>query len=341
MKITIRTVALVTVASLAAMPGTALAQAADNSGDQIPASFRLSTGATYSSGSYGEIEDTEVLAIPLSLTYSDNGFKLRISIPFVMIDGPGSLLSTPEGRDNFAGDDRIGRSNDNSGPGSSNSGSGSNSGSSGSGSSGSSGSGSSGSSGSGSSGSEVEVEDDSSGDVVDDDGVVGGGGFAGVDNQRSGFGDVNVYASYSFDLGGGTYLDPSIKVKLPTASRTDRLGTGEVDVTTAVDLVHEFGPATVYVHGRRKFAGKPAGSSVRSTWGAGGGISLQAGDGVSIGADYDWQQSAFALRPASNEVSAWANFRLARGISMTTYAGTGLNANSADVFGGVTVGVRF
>lgn len=334
MKISIRHAALATVVSLATIPGMALAQAADNTADDIPASFRLSTGVTYSSGSYGETENTDVVAIPLSLTYSDNGFKFRISVPYVMIDGPGSLLSTPEGRDIFGGDDRIasGSSSDDSSSGSS--------GSSSSGS-GSSGSGSSGSSGSGSSGSEVEVEDDTGGDVVVDDGVVDGGGFAAVDNKRSGFGDINLFASYSFDLGGGTYLDPSVKLKLPTASRTDRLGTGEVDVTTAINLVHEFGPATVYVHGRRKFAGKPTGSTVRSTWAAGGGVSLRAGDGVSIGADYDWQQSAFALRPASNEVSAWANFRMGQGISLTTYAGTGLNANSADLFGGVTLGFRF
>lgn len=337
MKRMIRRAIMASAAGLAMMPGMVLAQDAGTTSD-IPASFRLSTGVTYSSGSYGEVEDTDVVAIPLSLTYSDDGFKFRISVPYVMIDGPGSLLSTPEGRDSFGGGDQ-----DNSGSGSSNSGSGSSnsgSGSSNSGSGGSnSGSGSSGGSGSG--GSVVEVEDDVDGDVVDDDGVVDGGGFAAVDNQRSGLGDVNIFASYSFDLGGGTYLDPSVKLKLPTASRADRLGTGEIDVTTALDLVHEFGPVTAYVHGRRKFAGKPVGSSVRSTWGAGGGLSVRAGNGVSLGADYDWQQSAFALRPASSEASAWANFRLARGISMTAYAGTGLNANSADVFGGLTLGLRF
>lgn len=330
MQFTLRHAALAAVAGFIIVPDAALAQDTGDAADDIPASFRLSSGVTYSSGSYGEIEDTDVVAIPLSLTYSDDGFKFRVSVPWIMIDGPGSLLSTPEGRDSFGGDDHGGDS-DNSGSGSSNSGSGSSN----------SGSGSSGSSGSGSSGSAVEVEDDDDGDVIDDDGVVDGGGFAAPDNRRSGLGDVNVYASYSFDLGGGTYLDPSVKLKLPTASRADRLGTGEIDVTTAIDLVHDLGPATVYVHGRRKFAGKPTGSTVRSTWGAGGGVSLRAADGVSLGADYDWQQSAFALRPASSEVSAWANFRLGQGISMTTYAGTGLNANSADLFGGVTLGLRF
>lgn len=324
MQCTLRQVVLATVSSLAMMPGVAAAQNAGAKTD-IPASFRLSTGVTYSSGSYGETEDTEVIAIPLSLTYSDNGFKFRVSVPWVMIDGPGSLLSTPEGRD-VGGGDVGGGGDDSDSSGSA-----------------ASGSGSSGSSGSGSSGSEVEVEDDD--DVIDGGGVDGGGSGGGgiplLDRRRSGLGDVNIYAGYSFDLGGGMYLDPSVKLKLPTASRADRLGTGQIDVTTAVDLVREWGPATVYLHGRRKFAGKPAGSTVRSTWGAGGGISMRAADGVSVGADYDWQQSAFALRPASSEISAWAKFRLGQGTSLTAYAGTGLNANSADVFGGLTVGYRF
>ena len=332
MKFSLRNIALATAASSFVLAGSAFAQDADDSEDDIPASFRLSTGLTYSSGSYGEIEDTEVFAIPLSLTYTDDGFKIRVSVPFVLINGPGSLLSTPEGRDASGGGDDRGGNRDNSGSGSNSSGS--NSGSGG-------GGGSSGSSGSGSSGSEIEVEDDLDGDVISDDDVVDDGGFAAFDDGRSGFGDVNIYASYSFDLGGGLYLDPSVKLKVPTASRVDRLGTGEIDVTTAVDLVQEVGPATIYIHGRRKFAGRPLGSTVRSTWGAGGGVSLQAADGVSLGADYDWQQSAFALRPASSEVSGWANFRLGQGISLTTYAGTGLNSNSADLFGGATIGLRF
>lgn len=329
----IRSLALATAFGLLALPAAAFAQdtQADDAAN-IPASFRLSTGVTYSSGSYGELEDTEVFAVPISATYSDDGLRIRISVPWVRIDGPGSLLSTPEGRDNSGSNQ--GGSGDSSNSGSSNSGSGSsNSGS----------SGSSGGSGGGSSsgGGEVEVEDELADDVINDDNVVDSGGFAGVDDQRSGFGDINIFASYSFDLGGGLYLDPSVKLKLPTASLTQRLGTGEVDVTLATDLVQEVGPATFYIHGRRKFTGQPTGSTVRSTWGAGGGVSLSAGNGVAFGADYDWQQSAFLGRSASSEVSGWINFRLLDGVSLTTYAGTGLNANSADVFGGATIGLRF
>ena len=303
-----------------AMPGTALAQENDEEQkESSPASVRLNTGISYSSGEYGELEDTEVIAVPVSITYKQDGFKLRVSVPWVHIEGPGSLIATPEGRDSFfdggsGGGQGRGRGrggdSDNSGSGSSNS-------------------------GSGSGGNDVEVEDELDDDVIDPDDLLD------RVNSRSGLGDVNVSALYSFRISGGTYFEPQVKVKLPTASRNKRLGTGEVDVTLGADLVQVVGDATFYVHGRRKFAGKPEGSTIRSTWGAGGGASFKAANGVYVGADYSWQQSAFAGREASSEVSGWFNTRLSDNLSMTVYAGTGLSDNSADLFGGASVGFRF
>jgi len=283
-------------------------------------SIRINTGLSYSSGDYGELEDTEVIAIPVSLTYKKDGLRLRVSVPWVMIEGPGSLLATPEGRDAFFGDSGGGGQGRGRGRGRG---------------------GDSGNSGSGSGSKDIEVEDELDDDVIDDDDIVDEDGFAGPDNSRSGFGDVNVSALYSIQLASGTYFEPAVAVKLPTASRTKRLGTGEVDVTLSADLVQEIGDATLYVHGRRRFAGKPEGSTLRSTWGAGGGASVRATDGVYIGADYFWQQSAFAGRQASSEASAWASFRLSEGFSLTTYAGTGFNDSSADFFAGMAIGKRF
>ena len=284
----------------------------------IPANFRLSSGISYSKGDYGELEDTEVVAIPVSLTYSDSGFKVRVSVPYVYVNGPGSLLSTPEGRDGGGQGRGRGRGGDsgNSGSGSLNS-------------------------GSGSSGSEVEVEDEAEDEVIDDDDIIGDDGIVPASNSRKGIGDVNVSLGYSLALTDTTYFEPEVKVKLPTASRSKRLGTGKVDVTAAASLVQDFGPASVYVGARRKFAGKPDGSTIRSTWGAGGGASVRAAQGVAVGADYDWQQSSFAGRQASSEVTGWANFRVRQGLSMTAYAGTGLNDNSAKFFGGVSLSSRF
>lgn len=309
------------IVGLFATATPAMAQQSDEEQNTSnPGSIRINTGLSYSSGDYGELEDTEVIAIPVSLTYKKDGLRLRVSVPWVMIEGPGSLLATPEGRDAFFGDSGGGGQGRGRGRGRG---------------------GDSGNSGSGSGSKDIEVEDELDDDVIDDDDIVDEDGFAGPDNSRSGFGDVNVSALYSIELASGTYFEPAVALKLPTASRTKRLGTGEVDVTLSADLVQVVGPMTFYVHGRRKFAGKPEGSTIRSTWGAGGGASVRVGDGVSVGADYFWQQSAFAGRQASSEVSGWASMRVSRDISLTVYGGTGFNENSADLFGGASVGFRF
>ena len=68
---------------------------------------------------------------------------------------------------------------------------------------------------------------------------------------------------------------------------------------------------------------------------------MRVAPGVAIGADYDWQQSAFAGRQASSEATAWAYTRLNGQIGLTLYASTGFNQNSADISGGASISVRF
>jgi hypothetical protein len=311
-------------------------------------SLRLSTGINISTGDYGDIQDTKVYSVPVALTYKRGGLKLRVSLPWVRVSGPASLLQTPEGRDKTNGGVQSGASG-----------------------------GSSGSNGGGSAGSDLEVEDEDDGAVIDDHGGLtnggsGNGGSGGSDDsaedeggqgsstggttgtvggaaptptvlgteRRSGMGDVNIAATYSFDLGSDFYFEPTARIKLPTASRAKRLGTGKVDVTMSADLVKDIGKFSLYVHGRRKFAGKPDGSTIRSTWGAGTGFSVTAADGVSVGTDYDWQQSAFASRGASSEVTGWANIRLSRRWNMTAYGLFGTNRNSAAYGGGLSISYR-
>ena len=99
--------------------------------------------------------------------------------------------------------------------------------------------------------------------------------------------------------------------------------------------------ASVYSGAWARKPGGGAGSTIRSTWGAGGGASVRVAPGVAIGADYDWQQSAFAGRQASSEATAWAYTRLNGQIGLTLYASTGFHQNSADISGGASISVRF
>ena len=120
-------------------PTIAVAESAPDKQEQKrdPATWRFSTGLSYSQGDYGDTRDTKVTAVPIGIKYSRGGLSLRVSVPYVYISGPGSLIQTPEGRDAGSGGNDSGSS--------SNSGSGSNSSGSGSSGSGSSGSGSAGS----------------------------------------------------------------------------------------------------------------------------------------------------------------------------------------------------
>jgi hypothetical protein len=338
--------ALLAGAALLVFPAAAYADEQKDSGQSAPGTWRISTGVNYSQGDYGEVQDTKVVSAPIAVKYRRGGFSVRVSVPYVHIDGPGSLLDTPQGRDAGFGDDSgfddNGGSSSNSGSGSSssNSGSGSSGSSSGSGSSGSSGS--SGGSGSGGSGSSHSGGSDDS--PSGSDTVTGGGTVVGVpgaaNNRRSGIGDIAVSLGYSFNFGETTYFDLSARMKVPTASRAKRLGTGKVDFTVGGDLVQDIGHATVYVGGRRKFMGKPVGSTLRDTWGVGGGASYRLSGGTVIGADYDWQQSSSASNGPSSEVTGWVNFGLTRKLRMQVFASTGFTTNSTDFAGGLSLSYR-
>lgn len=338
---------LCAAAILIAGAATAPAAWAQDATDKDPGVLRASTGVNYSRGDYGEVTDTEVVSVPVAVKYRRGGFSIRVSVPYVTLTGPGSLLDTPQGRDAGFGDDTSGggseSGDDNGGSNSSGSSSGT------SGSSGSSGSGSSGYGSGGSDGGHSGGSDDSGGGSS---GSSGSGGTAsaggdvlpvpvpGASGRRSGIGDVAVTVGYSLPLAGTTYLDLSGRLKVPTASRAKRLGTGKVDVTLGADLVQDVGAATVYAGARRKFIGQPTGQPLRDTWGAGAGVSYRLPGGTIVGADYDWQQSATAGRAPSSEASAFVNFGLSRTARLQVFASTGFTRNSADFAGGLTLSVR-
>lgn len=294
---------------------------------ETPGVWRASTGINYSEGDYGDTQSTKVVSAPVAIKYRKSGFSIRVSVPWVHIDGPGNILDTPQGRDAGFGDLGItGDDGGNSGGSDDTSGSGSNSGS------GGSGSDDSGSGGSGSSGGD---DDSGSGGVL----PTPTPGTA-PSNSRGGLGDVSVALGYSLEVGRSTWLDLGTRIKLPTASRAKRLGTGKADVTVSGDLVRDIGRLSVFAGARYRFLGKPAGTTLRDTWGAGGGLSYRLPGGTIVGADYDWQESATPGRIASSEATGWVNVGLTRKLRLQIFASTGFNARSTDFAGGLSLSWR-
>ncbi|MFM5954171.1 MAG: transporter [Novosphingobium sp.] len=54
--------------------------------------FEFATGADYSVGHYGASADTSVWSIPAELKVRSGKFHAQVSVPYVVIDGPGQLV---------------------------------------------------------------------------------------------------------------------------------------------------------------------------------------------------------------------------------------------------------
>lgn len=57
-----------------------------------PLPFKFESGFNYSRGDYGLPQDTEVFAVPVSLSYESAAWTLRGSLPWVTVKGPASVI---------------------------------------------------------------------------------------------------------------------------------------------------------------------------------------------------------------------------------------------------------
>src|SRR3990167_10835814 len=104
MKNTLRAGAILLAGIASVQAAAAQEAAAQTQQDDEPAVWRASAGANYSEGKYGDTATTKVVSAPVAIKYRKGGFSIRLSVPWVHIDGPGSILDTPQGRDAGFGD---------------------------------------------------------------------------------------------------------------------------------------------------------------------------------------------------------------------------------------------
>ena len=83
MNLTNRILAAATVSALAISASPALAD---------EPYIQINTGIDYSSGDYGEIEDTDFLAIPIGVKYQDDAFYVKASISYLEVEGPDGVI---------------------------------------------------------------------------------------------------------------------------------------------------------------------------------------------------------------------------------------------------------
>ncbi len=65
--------------------------------DQDFRRFRVSGGFDYSSGDYGSGQSTRILSFPYSARAERGRWRFKLSVPFIRIDGPGTVVGGPDG----------------------------------------------------------------------------------------------------------------------------------------------------------------------------------------------------------------------------------------------------
>jgi hypothetical protein len=76
-------------------PGTAAPAAAPAAAPERSPDFaQFSLGFNYSSGHYGDPRATEIVSVPFGAKYVSGPFTLRLTIPYVHLSGPGSLVDS-------------------------------------------------------------------------------------------------------------------------------------------------------------------------------------------------------------------------------------------------------
>ncbi len=177
------------------------------------------------------------------------------------------------------------------------------------------------------------------GAVVGNGDTTNGAGGTAVTTE-SGLGDVVGSVGYTFDLTPETYLDVTGKIKLPTADEDKGLGTGETDYTVNTEITQEIGKAHVYGSAGYKFVGTNSTLNLDDSLILGVGAGTKIGEETTVGASYDWRESASGGENPS-EASAYLSHNITRQISAQVYGVTGFSDASPDLGGGMMIGYKF
>ncbi len=59
--------------------------------------LRISSGVNFTSGDYGQSDDTDILYVPVTIRYDAEPFLFKATVPYIRIDGPGGVVAGTDG----------------------------------------------------------------------------------------------------------------------------------------------------------------------------------------------------------------------------------------------------
>lgn len=157
---------------------------------------------------------------------------------------------------------------------------------------------------------------------------------------REGVGDLVLQGGYSFPLGT---VDAFIagNVKIPTASREEALGTGEVDYGVSGQVSRRFGRTIPFASASYTILGEPEGFEVRNTIAGGVGSHFLLSEKSTATVSYNYEQSATTTIKDHQSVGLGLETRISPELTLGLVARAGLSSDAPDARAGVRVGIGF
>jgi hypothetical protein len=160
---------------------------------------------------------------------------------------------------------------------------------------------------------------------------------------RSGFGDLNLSASYAIppEVLDDFKVSFSGRIKAPTASGRRRLSTGEADYGLSVDVAKAYGNWQPFVTIGYLIAGRPAGFDLKNTLSASMGTSYDISDNLVAIASYDYDSPSSPLVSSSQDLFWSLSWIVNDRVTFTGYTTKGLDSGSPDIGAGLILAYGF
>lgn len=161
--------------------------------------------------------------------------------------------------------------------------------------------------------------------------------------NREGLGDVTLSATYNLFYSNEYRfaLDTGFKLKTPTASHRDGLGTGKPDETLQLYAYKSFYDFTLIAGGSYKWLGQTSTVKYRDVASGMVGLDYQFSSTTSFGSLFDIRQSVFSELNNQEEITFYGTHKFSSSWNSQLYAYKGLT-NSSPTFGvGASLSYRF
>lgn len=161
--------------------------------------------------------------------------------------------------------------------------------------------------------------------------------------EREGIGDLVLAGMYNafYNSKYAVAIDVGLKLKIPTASHSDGLGTGEPDELVQIYAYKSLDDFTLMLGAGYKWVGPPKNVGYRNTVSASTGLIYKISDRASVGTLVDFRQSVFSDLNDQIETTFYGTYKLSSSWRTQLYTYKGITNTSPNLGLGGVISYQF